>query len=334
MAPENIVLVVVFVALNIYALFAGADFGAGIWEVNTAMQASAKERKLLFTAIGPVWEANHVWLIFVVVSVFGAFPAAFAAICQALWLPLLLALGGIIFRGVGFAFRMYAGREQQLIWEVVFAIGSVAAPFFLGASIGAIASGGLAIARGGDFDGNYLLGWLSPMAMFTGFFVVMMCAYLAAVYLSREANTLGDRQLTLAWRQRALASGIWMGVLAVAGVVYLATDATDLWRGFRERSWPLVGGSVLAGFLSLYSLTRENYRTAVIAAAAAVTTVIWGWAVAQYPLLVPPTITVESAKAPDNVLWLLLATTALGSLLLLPALWYLFYLFKSGRREG
>jgi len=335
-APENILLVVVFLALTVYVLFAGADFGAGVWEVNTAMQASPKERKLLSAAIGPVWEANHVWLIFVIVAVFGAFPLAFAAICQALWLPLLLALVGIIFRGAGYAFRSYssAGGRQGLAWEVLFAVGSTAAPFFLGASIGALASGKLAVEENGSFQGDYLLGWLSPMAMFTGFLAVMMCAYLAAVYLTREAMQAADRELTLIWRQRAMATGIWTGVLALAGVVYVATDAPGLWAGFRERSWPLIAGSVLAGFLSLYSLQRERYHSAVVASAAAVTTVVWGWAVAQYPFLVPPTITVESTKAPDNVLLLLILTIALGSMLLLPAIGYLFYLFKRVGRVG
>ena len=133
MAPESILLVVVFTALTIYALFGGADFGAGVWEVNTALQASPKERKLLYSAIGPVWEANHVWLIFVLVATFAAFPVAFAAICQSLWLPLLLALAGIVFRGAGYALRSNAtdSQRQQFAWDVVFAAGSTAAPFFL-----------------------------------------------------------------------------------------------------------------------------------------------------------------------------------------------------------
>jgi len=331
-APEDVLLVVIILALTVYALFAGADFGAGIWEVNTAWQATPEERKLLFSAIGPVWEANHVWLIFVLVAMFGAFPSAFAAVCQALWLPLILALVGIVFRGIGYAFRVYSrDRRQQLAWELLFATGSAAAPFFLGASIGALASGQLKLESGSEFDGSYLSNWLSPMSLFTGFFVVVMCAYLAAVYLAREAHVNGLSQLALVWRQRALGTGIWTGVLAVAGVAYLASGASGLWAGFQARSWPLVALSVLGGFLSLASLVAARYHLAVISAAVAVTTVIWGWAVAQYPYLVPPSITVESAKAPDNILWLLIGTTAVGSLLLLPALGYLLYLFKSRR---
>jgi cytochrome d ubiquinol oxidase subunit II len=335
MTPEIIALVLVLIGLTIYALFAGADFGAGIWEVNTALQAGDKERALLFNAIGPVWEANHVWLIFVVVMMFGAFPPAFAAICQALWIPLLLALAGIVFRGVGFAFRSYlvGAERQKFAWEIVFAIGSVAAPFFLGVSIGAIASGTLKVAAGGQFDGSFADNWLSPLALFMGFFVVGACAFLAAVYLAREADSRGDEGLTLIWRQRALASGIWMGVLALAGVAYVATSAPHLWDGFRFRSWPLVAGSILSGFLSLHSLVHKRYRTAVVGASGALVAVIWGWAVAQYPYLVPPSITIDEAKAPPRVLWFLIATTAAGALLLVPALGYLLYLFKVRQPE-
>ncbi len=336
MTPEQILLVVVFAALTLYAVLGGADFGAGIWQVNTALLAPENERNLLFKAIGPVWEANHVWLIFILVALFGAFPEAFAAICQALWLPLSLALVGIVFRGAGFAFRSHAVGDdrQRFAWEVVFAVGSSAAPFFLGASVGAVASGQLALKTDGAFDGNYLTGWLSPLALFTAFFVVVMCAYLAAVYLTREAAQLGDEALVQVWRRRALATGIWTGVLALAGVGYVATGAPHLWQGFRERSWPLVLASVVAGFGTQVALIRQSYRTAVVSAAAAVTTVIWGWAAAQYPYLVPPTITIENAKAPDNVLWLLITTVAGGALLLVPALWYLFYLFKTSQRSA
>ncbi|HEX3725822.1 MAG TPA: cytochrome d ubiquinol oxidase subunit II [Pirellulales bacterium] len=335
MSVEAIMLVVIFVAITAYALLAGADFGAGVWEVNTALQASDRERRLLYDAIGPVWEANHVWLIFVIVALFGSFPSAFAVICQALWVPLTLALVGIVFRGVGFAFRSYTvgAARQQFAWGVVFAAGSTAAPFFLGASVGALASGQLPISTEGRFEGDYLTGWIAPLSLFTGFFVVGMCAYLAAVFLVREAAQTGDRGLVLLWRARAMATGIWMGLLALAGLAYVASDSS-LWQGFHERSWPLVAGSVVAGFLSLWSLAVERFRSAVLGAAAAVTSVIWGWGLAQYPFLVPPTITVEAAKAPDNVLWLLLITTFAGAGLLLPALGYLFYLFKTRRAEN
>ena len=335
MQPESILLCVMFLALTAYAILGGADFGAGVWEVNTALQANEKQRRLLFSAIGPVWEANHVWLIFILVATFGAFPTAFAAICQALWLPLVLAMTGIVFRGVGFAFRSYSGGEvrQQLAWEAVFAIGSTAAPFFLGVSIGALASGKLAVSRDGRFEGDYLTGWISPLSLFTGFFVVGMCAYLSAVFLTREASQLGDRELVRLWRRRALATGFAVGALALAGIFFIAANAPLVWDGFRLRSWPLVGASVVTGFLSLVSLVVQRYRSAALAAATAVAAVIWGWAIAQYPYIVPPLISIEDAKAPTNILWLMIATVGLGALLVLPSLAYLLYLFKARHTE-
>lgn len=336
MTPDVLALLLILIGLTVYTLFAGADFGAGIWQVNTALSATKKERSLLYGAIGPVWEANHVWLIFVVVMLFGAFPAAFATICQALWLPLVLALAGIVFRGAGFAFRSYSvgAEREQFGWEVVFAVGSTAAPFFLGMAVGALASGRLVVTEAGEFDGNYATGWVSPLALFMGFFTVGMCAFLTAVFLVREAHQQGDAQLTDLWRSRALATGIWMGILTGVGLLYVSTDAPLLWDGFQRRSGALVAGSVVAGLATIVSLVSRWYRAAVFAACAAVTAVIWGWALAQYPWLVPPTITIEEAKAPDRVLWFLIATAACGALLLVPALGYLMWLFKVGRRQG
>jgi cytochrome d ubiquinol oxidase subunit II len=334
--PEIILLLVVFAALTLYALLGGADFGAGVWEVNTALKSSDRERAMLHAAIGPVWEANHVWLILVLVTMFAAFPVAFAGVFRALWLPLLLALTGVVFRGIGFAFRTYTsgGARQQAAWDAVFAIGSTAAPFFLGASVGAVASGKLAIAGDGGFDGNYLTGWISSLSLFTGFFVVGMCAFLSSVYLAREISGLGDRTLVLLWRRRALTTGGMTGILALAGIVLVATGAPLLWEGFRVRSWPLVCGSMIGGFASLYSLVVERYRAAVVCAAIAVSAVIWAWGIAQFPMIVPPTISLDDTKAPANVLWLLVATIGIGALLLFPALGYLLYLFKTGRSEG
>jgi cytochrome d ubiquinol oxidase subunit II len=181
-----------------------------------------------------------VWLIFVLVATFGAFPMAFAAICQALWLPLLLALGGIVFRGAGYALRSNSSddRRQQFAWDVVFAVGSTAAPFFLGASVGALASGKLMLTDDGRFDGNFLTGWLSPMSVFSGFFVVVMCTFLAAVFLAREASGLGDAELTRVWRQRAMRPE--SGWAIIAGRRGVRRQRCAVWDGFRQRygrSW-------------------------------------------------------------------------------------------------
>jgi cytochrome d ubiquinol oxidase subunit II len=336
MAPELIVLGVILAGLTLYALLGGADFGAGVWEFNTVLQAPEKERTLIYRAIGPVWEANHVWLIFVLVGLHTAFPPAFAAVGRALWLPLLLGLVGIVFRGVGFAFRSYAAGavRQQAWWGAVFAFASTAAPFFLGAACGAIASGHLAVTVSGEYTGDYVTGWLSPLSIFTAFFAVGVCAYLAAVYLTREASQEDDPTLTVIWRRRALASGAWMGILAMAGLAMVATDAPVLWAGFRERAWPLVGLSIVGGLCSLWALLRRHFTAAVLGAGVAVAAVIWGWGVAQYPAIIPPALTIAAARGPDTVLRAMLWSIVAGTVLLLPSLVYLFVLFKGKRPKA
>lgn len=333
--PEVIIAVILWLALTLYVLLGGADFGAGIWEVNLAFQASEKERALLQRAIGPVWEANHVWLIFVLVLLANAFPPAFAALSRALWLPLLLALVGIVFRGAAFAFRAYAvgAVRQQVGWGVAFALASTAAPFFLGAAVGAAASGNLAVTPRGGFAGNYLIDWISPLALFNGFFTVGMCAYLAAVYLAREASQGGEAQLANLWRQRALATGVWMGVLALTGLVFLITETPRLWQCFQERAWPLVLVSLVTGFASLGALWRRHYTAAVAGVATTVATVLGGWGVAQYPFLILPAITIQEAKAPKAVLWAMIGGIGVGTVLLLPSLAWLFAIFKRERQS-
>lgn len=330
MAPELLILGMMIAGLTLYAVLGGADFGAGVWEVNTALGASPEERALIYRAVGPVWEANHVWLIFVLVCLFSAFPPAFAVLNRTLWLPLLLALVGIVFRGMGFVFRSYAvgAARQQAVWGVVFALASTAAPFFLGATVGALASGRLRVPLARDSAATALLQWLTPLAIFGGFFAVGVCAYLAAVYLTREAAQQGDPALVSLWRQRALATGAWMGVLAVAGLGMVAADAPALWAGFRSRAWPLVGVSGVAGVCSLWALWSRRFTAAAFSAASAVAAVVWGWSAAQYPILIPPAMTIAAAKGPEAVLWALVWAITIGAVLLVPALGYLFYLFK------
>lgn len=333
MGIETIIAVVMMIGLTLYAVLGGADFGAGVWEFNTVLRATPKERALLYNAIGPVWEANHVWLIFVVVILVNAFPLAYATLSQALWLPLLLALGGIIFRGVGFAFRSHAAAsvKQQEIWSAIFALASTAAPFFLGAAAWTIASGKLTVTADGDFSGDFLTGWLNPMSIFGAFFAVGVCAYLTSVYLTREAAILNDNELVQLWRRRAIATGMWMGILAITGLALVYSFAPDLWNGFSQRAWPMVGASIASGISSLIALFYSKFTLAVLFSATTVATVIWGWGLAQFPAIISPSITIFSAKAPEPVLHAMLIGIAAGALVLIPSLVLLFSLFKGKR---
>ena len=335
MAPEILLLGVMLAGVTLYALLGGADFGGGVWEFNTALRAPERERALIYRAIGPVWEANHVWLIFVLVGLFAGFPTAFAAICRALWLPLLLALVGIVFRGIGFAFRSYASDSvaEKALWGAVFAFASTSAPFFLGAAAGAIVSGRLEASPDGGYSGDPLTGWISPLSVFSAFFGVGVCAYLASAYLTREARDAGEPTLTERWRRRAMATGLWMGALSAAGLGLMAADAPHLWEGFKARAWPLVGGSALAGCFSLWALWRRRFTGAALGAAATVATLVVGGGLALYPALVPPAITIDSARAPREVLWALVASVAGGAVILIPSLALLFRLFKGKKPE-
>ncbi len=335
MGPEDLLLIVLLTALTLYAVLGGADFGAGIWEFTTALQSTEKQRDHIFKAIGPVWEANHVWLIFMLMILLNGFPVAFAGLGRALWLPLLLALGGIVFRGASYVFRSYnyGSRHERTAWEAVFAIASTAAPLFLGASAGAIASGKLQITASGGYEADYLTGWISALPVFTAFYSVGMCAYLAAVFLTREAQMIRDESLTILWRQRSLSTGLWMGLLSLGGLVMVSIEAPQLAAGFQARGWPLVIVSLVCGMGSLVELWKWRFTQAGVAAVGAVAAVIWGWGVSQYPQIIPPSIASDSAKAPDNVLWLMLAVISLGAVLLFPSLGYLFVLFKGDRKE-
>ena len=329
MLPEQILASILVVGIFLYAILGGADFGVGVWEVITAFKSSEKEKEHLYRAIGPVWEANHVWLIFILVILFSAFPPVFAAVGRALWFPLLLALIGIIFRGVGFAFRSYvAGMvSQKIFWGVVFSFASTATPFFLGAAFGAAASGKLEILQNGDFAGNYLTGWISPFSIFSAFFFVGVSAWLSAVYLTREAGIGNATALMLLWRRRSLAMSVLMGILALAGLAVIATDAPFLWNSFKQRSLFFVVLSLLAGGASLWALWRNHFMIAALSAQGLVFSVILGWAAAQYPFLIFP-LSMEAVKAPPAVLWAMIWSLAFGSVLLIPSLAFLLYLFK------
>ena len=331
MQPELIILSIMFTALGFYAVLGGADFGAGVWEFTTCLEDEPDDKKLIADAIGPVWEANHVWLIFVLIIIFNGFPVAFAAISRALWIPLLLALMGIVFRGAGFIIRAYAVGADWLreIAGTMFAFASTFTPFFMGMSIGAISSGELPVEANGRYSGNQLTDWLTPLSLYSGILAVGMCSYLAAVYLTREASLKDNPTLLRTWRSRALAAGIWIGILAWLGLIMCRLEAPALWSGLIARGWPLIGLSMLSGGGSLIALRNHRFQLANVLAATAVATVLLGWGLGTYPNLVPPHITIESSKAPDVVLWAMAICILGGSTILFPALWWLMRLFKS-----
>ena len=331
-----LLLIILLIALTLYVVLGGADFGAGVWEFNTALRASERERRLLYSAIGPVWETNHVWLIFVLVLLFGAFPAAYRALHQALYVPLLLGLAGIVFRGAAFAFRSQLKSEPQRgrIWVAVFALASVAAPLFLGAGLGAVASGQLDFDGEGKFIGDPLFGWVNSLSVFTGFFAVGLCAYGAAAYMIREAHAAGDQELQQLWRRRALAVGLLMGVLAMAGLMLVALQYPVLREGMLRRAWPVIGVSLASGIFSLWAIYSGRINSGVIGASITSATVVMGWGVAQYPYLIPGVWSAEASASPVNVLRIILVCILVGAIFLLPSLYFLWCIFKATPRPA
>ncbi|MGH3977208.1 MAG: cytochrome d ubiquinol oxidase subunit II, partial [Pseudonocardiaceae bacterium] len=276
-----------------YALFGGADFGAGFWDLLAGgTERGRPARRLIENSIGPVWEANHVWLIFVLVVLWTSFPPAFAAIASTLYIPLTLAALGMIARGAAFAFRHSVDElALQRLFGALFAFSSVATPLFLGAVAGAVASGRV---PPGIAAGDVITSWLNPTSILGGVIAVGVCAYLAAVYLCADAQQHHDPQLLEYFRVRAIATALLLGGIALAGIAVLRVDAPQLFNGLISRGLPLIVASVVTGIGSIVFLMRRRLGLARVAAALAVITVIWGWAVAQYPYLLQPALTVQA----------------------------------------
>lgn len=322
---------VLWVGLTLYVLLAGADFGGGFWDLFAGGAGPGREqRELIEHAIGPVWEANHVWLIFVLVTLWSAFPPVFAAVMSTLYIPLTLVALGIIIRGAAFAFRKASDTlARQRLFGAAFAVSSVLTPFFLGTVAGAIASGRVPVAIAG---GDLLTSWLNPTSVLGGVLSAGAAAYLAATYLCADARRAGRPELAEAFRRRALVTGLALGLIAAAGIPVLATDAPRLFDGLTHRGLPVVVLSAVSGAVSLVLLLRRRYLPVRITAALAVGTLLWGWAVGQYPYLLEPDVTIAGGAATPAVLSATLTVLGIGALVLVPSLWWLFSLFQRPAR--
>ncbi len=315
-------------ALILYALLGGADYGGGVWDLFAFGKRAPAQRALIAQAIGPVWEANHVWLILVIVVLFTAFPPAFAAISIALNIPLTLLLIGIVLRGTTFTFRAHDVKRDdvQRRWSLVFSIASIITPLLLGIVLGAIASGTIRVENGVVVSG-FLKSWLAPFPVGVGFFALSLFAFLAAVYLTVEAS---ENELQDDFRLRALIAGIAVGTLALTVFILAGTGAPTVRAGISRSWWALalhLGTAVIA-VGAFYTLWTRKYRVARICAVAQVTLILVGWALAQFPYLVEPDMTIYSAAAPRATLWLLIVALAAGVLVLFPSYYYLFRIFK------
>lgn len=329
MSPADAVAVVMFAAVVVYAVFGGADFGSGVWDLTAGdARRGAPTRRLIDQAIGPVWEANHVWLIFILVFLWTGFPAAFAALMRTLAIPFWLAGLGIVARGAGFAFRKYA---PTLRWAQaaggVFATASLITPFFLGTIAGGVASGRVPASGTGDMWSS----WINPTSILGGILAVSTCTFLAGVLLTAEAEKLGDSGLAQALGRKSLLGGVVTGVVVLAGIPTLARDGTTLVDGLLGQALPLVLGSAVAGLAAMAQLSRQKHRQARASAAAAVGLVVAGWGAAQYPWILVDELRIDDAAGANATLVGLLFASGLAAILVVPALVYLFRLIDSNQ---
>lgn len=341
-APE-LVAGAMMLALNAYVLLGGADFGGGVWDLLARGPRRDAARSLVANAIGPIWEANHVWLIVVIVVLFTGFPSTYAALGTVLHIPLSLMLVGIVMRGSAFVFRSYGARDDaaQRRWGRLFAVASTITPVLLGVNVGAIVTGSagdavslLAAAAAGrgapTFSEVFVHPWLAPFPLAVGALTLALFAYLAAVYLTVAAR---DEALREDFRRRALGAAAFVFLAAASTLVLAWTQAPHVAAGLLAAEWslPFQLATGVAAIAALWALWTRRWRTARLAAAAQTSLVLWGWALLQYPWLLPPVHTIRNAAAPPITMQLLLWGLAGGSLVLIPSLWYLFHTFARAR---
>jgi cytochrome d ubiquinol oxidase subunit II len=317
-------------SLNAYVLFGGADFGGGVWDLLASGPRRQRQREVIAHALGPIWEANHVWLILAIVITFTCFPAVYARLGTFLHVPLTLMLVGIVLRGSAFTFRTYDSQHDatQRRWGRIFASASVITPVLLGVSIGAVASGRLGQNPSGSFVQQYVQPWLTPFAFSVGLLALVLFAFLAAVFLTLETH---DSQLREDFRRRALGAGV--AAFFASGLVLLLSrrEAPLVMQGLLGSRWaiPLHLATGITAVAVLAALWHRRFPLARIGAGLQVSLIFWGWPLAQYPLLMPPELTIARAAAPDATLRLVILVLGIGGIVLLPSLWYLFQIFKT-----
>ena len=323
-------LVLVLLGLIAYTVLGGADFGAGLWFLLSGRgQERRRVREHTFEAMGPVWEANHVWLIFVLVVCWTAYPVAFGSMASTLAVPLFIAALGVIMRGTAYALRSGSpSPRQDSVIGLVFSLSSVLTPLALGMAIGGIASGRVPV---GNAEGDLISSWLNPTSVLVGVLAVATSAYIAAVYLAADAARQGDEPMREAFRSRALAAGVVAGAIALGGLAVLHEDATSLFEGLTEGGGlAALLGSAVAGITTLVLVASSRFEPARYTAALAIAAIVAGWGVAQSPTFLPG-LTVEEAAAGDSTLVTLLVGLGIGALILVPSLFVLFRLVLSGR---
>ena len=322
---------VLALSLNAYVLLGGADFGGGVWDLLAGGPRRNRQREVISHALGPIWEANHVWLILAIVLTFSGFPPVFARLGTVLHIPLSLMLVGIVLRGSAFTFRTYDDQHDavQRRWGRIFAGASLVTPVLLGVCIGAVASGRAGpVPAAGTFADRFVAPWLTPFSLSVGLLTLALFAHLAAVFLTLESD---DPDIAEDFRTRALWSGGVLFVAAFGTLLVARSHAPLMGTGLLASPWapPFHVATGLAAIATLAALWRRRYHLARVTVGLQVSLILWGWAVSQYPYLIPPDLTIRGAAAPTATLRVVLIALGLGVVVLLPSLVYLFRVFKA-----
>lgn len=318
-----------FATMAAYALFAGADFGGGIWDLLAgSTERGRRPRTAIDTSVTPVWEGNQTWIVLGIVFVFTAWPSAFAAIMTSLFVPLSLALLGILLRGIGFSFRHEAGglRTEQLA-GALFAASSLLAPFFLGVSIGAVTTGRVRT----DSLGNVASAWVNPVALTTGVLFVAACAYVSAVYLVGDSHRREDEEMVRYFSRRAMVAGVVTGALAGLNLVFLHADASYVFHRLMSSALPPAIVAVVAGAGTLVLIAFRRVWLLRISAGLAVAAVVAAWGYAQYPYVFPTTLSLRQASAPPMSLNAEIVVMGMAAVFVLPSFAYLYWLHQHER---
>ncbi|MGE0601490.1 MAG: cytochrome d ubiquinol oxidase subunit II [Dehalococcoidia bacterium] len=326
MSPEQLAAAVAVIAIVIYATFGGADFGGGIWTLFASGPRKDDQRNALERAIGPVWETNHVWLILLVVTLFVVFPTAYAAIFTALYVPLFIALLGIVGRGAAFALRHYGERDTRINQFALrsFSVASLLTPFSFGLAVGAVSGGDIEV-DGSRVTSGAFAGWLEPFALSCGVIGLLICAFIGAAFMiPRTEGALRED-----FRRRAMLASVALGVVTTIAIPVAHLEDS----GFADR---LTRGSVVAamgvtaalGLVTLFALWRGSTRVAPVLAGATVAGIIAAWALAMNPEMILPGLSIDDAAAPSITVKSFLIALPLGSLILLPSLWLLYNTFS------
>ncbi|HEY4388465.1 MAG TPA: cytochrome d ubiquinol oxidase subunit II [Ktedonobacteraceae bacterium] len=321
--------VLLWLSLIAYAVFGGADFGGGIWDLFLWGHEEDERHQLIEHAVGPVWEANNVWLIYLVVGLYTAFPIVAAMLAITLFLPLTLALLGIVMRGAAFAFRSHFTQSivVKTFWGSIFGVVSALTPFLLGTCAAAVASGKIRVQQSNTQVA--LVGiWLTPFALTVGLMGLALCATIAPIYLTVEAQKGKNERLANIFRRRAFIGGGVLAILGIAGILQMPAEAPLLWRGILDHAIWAVIVTVLLGIATALALFLRRYRLARALIVMMTAALLGSWGLGQFPYIVPPDLTIPTAASPQGTLQAFFVSALIGMLVLIPSLWFLFYIFK------